>query len=132
VLKKNIFRILFIGWMMCVTFSSLFSFSEGDIPKVSIPHFDKVVHFTFYFGAVVLGVLAMWEYKKGTTTLSKAIFLLIFFAIIFGIVIELIQLGYTSDRQGDVLDVLANTFGAICGGLVIKSYFSKKWALKWK
>ncbi len=117
---------------MFVTFSSLFSFSESSTPKISIPHFDKVVHFGFYFGAVFLGVLATREHTKGFVRLKKAIFLMIFFATIFGIVIEILQLTYTTDRQGDVLDVLANTLGAICGGIAIKSYFSQKWALKWK
>ncbi len=117
---------------MLVTFASLFSFSESSTPKINIPHFDKVVHFGFYFGAVILGVFAVREQTKGNTALNKGVLLMIFFAIIFGIVIEILQLTYTSDRQGDVLDVLANSFGAICGGIAIKSYFSKKWALKWK
>lgn len=118
--------------MVFVTFSSLSSFSGVNTPTFNIPHLDKVVHFTFYFTAVVLGVFAFRESFKGSVSLFRSIFVMIFLAIIFGTVIEAIQSVYTSDRQGDVLDVLANSLGAFLGGLAIKIYFSRKWALKWE
>ncbi|WP_298475126.1 VanZ family protein [uncultured Maribacter sp.] len=118
--------------MVFVTFSSLFSFSEVSTPSFNIPHLDKAVHFTFYFMAVVLGVFAIREKTQGSTSLIKALFVMICVAIVFGMVIEVIQSVYTADRQGDVLDGLANSIGAIFGGAITKIYFSKKWALKWK
>ena len=118
--------------MVFVTFSSLYSFSGVGTSTFSIPHLDKIVHFVFYFTAVLLGVLAFWESLKESVALLRAIFIMICAAIIFGMVIEVIQYVYTSDRQGDVFDVLANSLGAFFGGLAIKTYFSRKWALKWE
>lgn len=118
--------------MVFVTLSSLSSFSEVSTPTFNIPHLDKAVHFTFYFMTVVLGVLAIRENFKGAISLIKSIFIMICIAIIFGMIIEVVQSVYTSDRQGDVLDVLANSIGAFFGGWITKIYFSRKWALKWK
>jgi len=131
VLRKYFFRIALVSWMVFVTFSSLFSFSNVSTPSFTFPHIDKVVHFTFYFVAVVLGVLAIRENFKTPITLVKAISIMIIVAIVYGIFMEVLQSVYTSDRQGDVLDGLANSLGAITGGVILKIYFSTKSALKW-
>ena len=130
-LRKYFFRIALVSWMVFVTFSSLFSFSNVSTPSFTFPHIDKVVHFTFYFVAVVLGVLAIRENFKTPITLVKAISIMIIVAIVYGIFMEVLQSVYTSDRQGDVLDGLANSLGAITGGVILKIYFSTKSALKW-
>ena len=117
--------------MVFVTWSSLFSFSGDDIPKFEIPHLDKAVHFTFYFVAVILGVMSFREVFKGKYKLLKSVLIIGIFMIIFGTIIEVLQYKITPDRKGDFYDGLANSVGALSGALVMKTLFSRKWGLNW-
>ncbi|CAM4277543.1 VanZ family protein [Zobellia roscoffensis] len=132
VLKNHKYTIAFVGWMMFVTFLSLASFSDTDTADIDIPNLDKVVHFSFYFGAAFLAVLFIKEITNGTIELRKAVFLAAIGAIIYGIIIEVLQYSFTADRHGDILDALANSVGAIFGSLAVKSLFSSERWLKWK
>ncbi len=132
VLSKYIFTILFIGWLIIITSLSLFSFSDLDTGTVLIPYADKIVHFGFYSGFVVLGCLSVWERMQEDITLKKALKLLVIAAIFYGIGIEALQYGVTQDRTAEWTDVVANSFGACIGGLGIWWYFTKKEPLKWK
>lgn len=125
------FRIAFISWLMFVTFSSLFSFS-GMVraPRFNLPHADKVVHFIFYFVLVFLGVLATRDIYKANTDLKNKLLYVFLFAFFYGILIEFLQHNFTVDRQGDVLDVLANTLGAIAGIFTVKLYLKQRSSLK--
>ena len=51
-------------------------------------------------------------------------------AILYGIAIEILQDLMPFDRAGEILDVLANTLGAIFGSLLIKKYLSRIRKLK--
>lgn len=115
---------------MFVTFSSLSSFKGVDISRFNIPYFDKVVHFAFYFVMVVLGMFALKEQFKTRFKLLKSLFIAVIFAVTYGIIIEVIQATYTVNRQGDILDGVANSIGALSGMLVSKILFSGKWPLK--
>ncbi|MET6989048.1 VanZ family protein [Sediminicola arcticus] len=131
-LKKSIFTIAFISWMVFITLLSLFSFSEGDLPDFEIPYMDKLVHFNFYFMAALLGVLSVRERTLGKSGLKKTILMILAAVILYGIVIEIMQSVFTVAREGDIFDVIANTFGALIGALAIKVLFSGKRQLKWK
>lgn len=117
--------------MVLVTWFSLFSFSSDDIPRFNIPHLDKAVHFTFYFVAVVLGLMCLRENYKGRYELIKSVLIIALFMIIFGIIIEVLQYKFTQDRMGDIYDGLANTTGALLGAWAMKTLFSRKWGLNW-
>ncbi|MBT9188017.1 VanZ family protein [Zobellia russellii] len=132
VLKNNKYTIAFLGWMVFVTFFSLVSFSDTEADNIDIPNLDKVVHFSFYFGAAFLAVLFIKERTKGSVELRKAVLYAVVGAIIYGIIIEVLQYSFTADRHGDILDALANSVGAILGSLAVKSLFSKERWLKWK
>ena len=131
-LSKVLYRILFLSWLVFVTFASLFSFEENGLSLIKIPHFDKFVHFTFYFTMVILGILAVREYFETPVKFKKVMVYVLLFAVAYGIIIEVLQYTLTSNRQGDILDALANTIGALLGMWVAKFLFSKKWSLKWK
>lgn len=118
--------------MAFVTLLSLFSFSEDDLPDFEIPYLDKLVHFTFYFVATILGVLTIRERTQGKNGLVKSILTIIGVVVLYGMVIEVLQSEMTVTREGDVFDVLANTLGALFGALSIKLLFSGKRQLKWK
>ncbi len=53
-------------------------------------------------------------------------------AALYGIGIEALQYSITKDRMAEWGDVLANSLGAVTGGLVIWWYFTKKEPLKWR
>ena len=131
-LKKPFFTVSFIGWMVFVTFSSLYSFKSIKTPSFIIPHADKLVHFTFYFVAVILGMFFLRELTRGAMRLRKAMFLMVFSMICFGAIIEVIQQMFTVNRMGDVFDVLANSVGAICGLGAVKYLFFNRRTLNWE
>ncbi len=131
-LKKVLFRLLFVSWLVFVTLASLFSFDQDDTPSINIPHFDKFVHFTFYFVMVILGIWAVREYLKAPRKLAVVVVWVVVFAVLYGIIIEVLQHTLTASREGDILDALANAAGALMGMLVAKALFSSKWSLKWK
>ncbi len=118
--------------MVFVTFSSLYSFEDTSVPAIQIPHLDKIVHFTFYFVAAILGLLSFRMRVKEGAPLKKFMIVMLLLLVIFGIIIEVIQDRYTTSRAGDVFDVLANTIGALAGVLTIKMLFSSKKGLNWK
>ena len=128
--KNLIYKVLFISWMMFVTFFSLFSFSDLDTSRFDIPHMDKAVHFTFYFVMVLLAFLASIKKELQVNGMLKLLWYIVLFAIVYGIIIEVIQHVATDNRHGDPLDILANSIGAIVGMLVIRFLFFRKPSLK--
>lgn len=74
-------------------------------------YFDKVLHLLAYFG---LGVLWMTWYifkKPSITKTRHKLWLIAMSAVLYGIVIEVLQGVFTSYRIPDVWDILANTLG---------------------
>jgi len=131
VLKKYKFTIAFIGWMGFVAFSSLYSFKDTDPPNFEIPHLDKVAHFIFYFVACVLGVFFLRERSRESISLLKAVFYMIIFTIVFGLIIEILQHNLTLTRQGDIFDALANSIGSILGAIFARWWFKKSVRVQW-
>ena len=97
---------------------------------INIPHMDKIVHFIFYFIMVVLGFLALRNDFKHRFSLKKTLLWVVLFSIIYGIIIEVLQYTITVDRQGDILDALANSIGAFMGLLLVKSTNCRDGSLK--
>ena len=128
--KNTIYKVLFISWMMFVTFSSLFSFSGIGTSRFNIPHMDKVVHFTFYAVMVLLGYLAIPKSKEQDIGKSKLLWYIVLFAVLYGIIIEVLQHVATADRHGDPIDALANSTGAIVGMLAVRFLFFRVPSLK--
>ncbi len=128
--KKHLYAFAFISWMVFVTFSSLYSFEDDEISNFNIPYGDKVVHFTFYFVAAVLGSLFFVETKKEKSKFIKYLKILALSLIFFGIVIEVIQEAMTVNRSGDVFDALANSIGVILGIIAIFTQFQGQRGLK--
>ncbi len=128
--KKHLYAFAFIGWMVFVTFSSLYSFEGSGLSTFNIPYGDKVVHFVFYFVPAILGSMFFVETKEKKSTLIKYLKILALSLIFFGIVIEVIQEAMTVNRSGDVFDALANSIGVILGIIAIFTQFQGKRGLK--
>ena len=130
-LKKHLYTILFISWVVVITLLSLFSFPELDNEVViEIPYIDKITHFTFHLIFVVLGCLFLKEKIGEAFKPNKGILIILIAAILYGILIEVLQYVMPFDRAAEIWDILANTMGALFGGLLIKKYFSLTRKLK--
>jgi VanZ family protein len=114
--KKTYFSIASL-WTILVTYLCLVSFS--NLPSLGIGNADKYVHFTFHFIFTLLWFL-YFNVKK--VEQKKSLIVVFFASLFFGIAIEIAQTLFTTTRKGDVLDVLANTSGAIIAVLVLVLY----------
>lgn len=126
--KKAVYTTLFISWVLLVTVLSLFDFDPND-EGIPIPYLDKLVHFVFYLLFVILGGL-MWQSGKPMPATLKKTILWVVIAVLYGLLMEALQDLLPIDRSAEIFDVLANTLGAVMGGLLIKTYFSRTHALK--
>ncbi|HQE34013.1 MAG TPA: VanZ family protein [Flavobacterium alvei] len=108
-MRRTIFLYSAIFWTGIILFLSLENANE--IKQIEIPNFDKLIHAVFHFVFTTLWFLYL---KKKLVTITN--FRLLSFALMgsffFGIAIELMQQYFTTTRSADVLDVLANLFGA--------------------
>jgi VanZ family protein len=88
---------------------------EGEMPDGQFT--DKYVHLTFYFIFTVLWYLTFrLRYIVSGAKIRLTIFLI---AVVFGILIELAQEFFTTDRSADVNDALANSTGSALAVLVL-------------
>ncbi|WP_194766942.1 VanZ family protein [Tamlana sp. I1] len=89
----------------------------NDLPDVGISFADKVFHFLAY------GLLTILWYTTFVLTFNfkrnQALKFAFILAVIFGIVIEVLQGTLTVTRSLDVYDMVANTIGAILASLVL-------------
>lgn len=82
---------------------------------------DKTIHFAAYFSLTLSWLYAFFKKKA----FQRYVAYLILGCIIFGTVIELLQMMIASDRTPSYLDVLANTVG-ILFAVMIFHLFEKK------
>lgn len=123
VLKKKPLLFL-ISWVIFITFLSLVDFKEIDI-KIEINNwlkFDKIVHFIFYF--TLTGLLL--NYFRQLKSLRNYIFISFLLAIIYGIIIEIIQDIIPTRRNFDYKDMFANTLGSIMMVIFFLKFLKKK------
>lgn len=119
-LIKSLFRDNFFIIAICITISIAY-LSLMKMPKievVSINNIDKLYHLFAYFTLSSCWLFSF--YKKPALK-----FIIIFFCIIYGIIIEVLQDTITLYRTGDFKDVLANTIGIVLGLLVFNQIFKK-------
>ena len=115
-LARNAYSVA-IAFTIFIGIISLVSFK--GIPTISfrVSNFDKIVHFTLYFLLTISWFFATQQRIKK----AKQKKLLIVILILYGIIIEAIQGGLTTDRQADIYDVLANSIGVFLAA----AFFSK-------
>lgn len=80
---------------------------------LKIPHKDKLVHYCLFF---LLCHLFSLPVKYLSSTMSSALNWLVFiclFAIVYGIAIEFVQKWWIPNRSFELLDIVADSTGAI-------------------
>ena len=81
---------------------------SSNIPAVSFPSIDKIVHFCFHFGFTISWILFFKKELKGKAPDDYKAYLISFiFSVFFGITIEILQSVLTTTRAADVTDILA-------------------------
>lgn len=123
---KYIIQVLAFFWTALVAYLCLAN--SESLPSVEVLQFDKFGHFTFHFG-----ITALWFLFWKTTFRNENKYALLkafLFSFFFGIAIELVQHYFTTTRNGDVLDVVANTNGSLIAVLILYIFSSIKKYLK--
>lgn len=122
-----LYLFLALFWTYEVTYLSLFPIEPVSGPLFEFPHIDKIGHFGFYFGFVFL-----WNLYFKTINIKKALEYSFVLAIIYGILMEVLQHTITDRRMFDVLDIVANISGAVFAAIIIKKVLPSLYALKRK
>lgn len=111
-------------WTLAIAVLCLVSFN--DLPGVKLANADKYVHATFHFVFVVLWqqYLRNVALPRSTTKILAIVFASSF---LYGCLIEVAQEFFTTTRQADLKDVLANFTGAALAivSLIIVDKFRK-------
>jgi len=115
-LKDNIFLIA-ITITLLIAYLSLMRMPKFDL-DFNPRNIDKVYHSLAYFALCIAWLFSFvkkHQYK----------YLIVFLCIIYGIVIEFLQSILTSYRTGDIIDVLANSFGILLALIVFNQILKK-------
>ena len=115
--KKYLFAA--ITWTLIIAYLCLES--SADLPKVKVFGIDKIVHCGFHFVFVMLWFLFFWN-NNSSKNFNKFLKESVLLSFSYGIAIEIAQQLFTTTRQADVFDVLANLTGAILGYLTIQMF----------
>ena len=106
-----------LAWTGNIIYLCLIKASER--PQITIPYIDKYVHAVFHF---VFSLLWFYAFRFSFKTVHRVKLLSIVFvmSLVFGIAIELFQTYLTVTRNGDAVDVLANSTGVLLAILTIQ------------
>jgi len=114
VLKTYFFGITIL-YSMALTIVCLIDLN--GVIEVKISFGDKIFHSLAYVVLTVLWYYTFFYNLKSNK--GKALIYAVVISIIFGIVIEVLQGTVTAYRSSDIIDVFANSFGAILAAVVI-------------
>lgn len=84
---------------------------------IKVEGFDKVVHFSFHFIFTVFWVIYL--NLTDTSVSRKQVAKVIIASFLIGITIEFLQGEFTTTRNADIIDVLANSLGTITSGFIM-------------
>ena len=118
---KNFFFWIAFSWTLVVLYFCLAP--SSDIPSARIPNLDKLAHAFFHFIFTILWFLVFKKQVKKKNQI-KLLISAVFFSLIFGTLIEVLQNKFTTTRNGDFFDVLANFSGAVIAFWFV--FFAKK------
>lgn len=105
--------------------------SRIRVPKLLLfAHADKLIHFLMYF---IFAALALWSLDPRSQFSQRypkwKYVLVLLMAFTWGTVMELLQRFLASGRQFSLLDMLANSLGAVLSILMYNTLFVKNKAM---
>ena len=93
-----------------------------DLPHITVfANFDKLVHFSMYFGAAIL---ACWSMDISRERM-KPIYYLLIGVFMYGVLMEILQRTMHNGRNFEFKDMIANLTGAIVG-IIVYRYLDRK------
>ena len=98
-----------------ITIFLLVPISTGISTKLPI---DKLVHIVL--NAALIFLWLAYFYKKEALKEWYSLLVILFLAIVYGIIIEISQEHFTTSRTADVFDVVANIVGCLSGLFIFK------------
>ena len=107
-------------WALLILIVCLVSPKYIPVVKFELFSPDKIAH-ALMFG--VLCLLLIWGLNKINFLSYKNMFLLTLSTIVYGAVIELLQMISRNGRSADVDDIIANGFGALIICLFYSLYY---------
>lgn len=122
---KLIVKIGAIAYTLFIIYASLAKYAMGFVPK-NINGGDKIAHFGAYFVFVIL-----WSFTCKMNLIEayrkENLKYVAVSGLLLGLLMEVCQYVFTSYRQMDWLDMLANSVGVLLGCLVsVKFIFTTK------
>ena len=115
------YRVFAIAYLILI--SILFLLPGSSLPKENwfdAIYLDKWIHVFLFMILILLWLKAFPGYS------SRLYILLVIFAILYGIIIELSQEIFVVNRSMDVYDILADPAGVIAGAWIGRGYKKNK------
>ncbi|WP_414655556.1 VanZ family protein [Flavobacterium sp.] len=113
---KYFFLFVALLWTGIVSYFCLIP--SDEVPVINIPNIDKCIHGFFHFVFTFVWFLFFRKQLRFYNNL-KPLLTAFMFSFVFGIGIELMQQFFTTTRQADVLDGVANVTGALLAVLAV-------------
>lgn len=117
--------------MVLLSLLSLLPMDDLDLGGPEIPYLDKWVHMGFYFIAMLLGSLFLWERFRNRWKKKPALLWMGGALVGYGMIIELLQGAMGLDRSAEWMDLLANVVGIGLGGWLAWVLISREESLNW-
>lgn len=108
-----------VFWTLFITYMSLVTIEKVNTSIINIPNKDKIVHFVFYF-IFVFSWIKVFNSDKNKINLK-----IVVIAVLYGIIIEVLQSVFTTNRQADIFDAIANALGALTAFLFLRHIKNK-------
>ncbi|WP_116796187.1 VanZ family protein [Flavobacterium sp. 103] len=86
--------------------------NSNEIPVINIPNLDKCIHTFFHLVFTFVWFLFFRKQLQSDNAIKPLMYSFVF-SFVFGIAIEMLQQSITTTRHADILDVVANSIGAI-------------------
>lgn len=118
-LATKIFFSAAIAYAVALLTVSLIKVDTGSSP-VQFEHMDKVFHFGAYVGLTLLWQI--YYFIKNRIFHPQPSLWICILAVIFGIIIEILQGTATTYRGFEFLDIVANTLGVLVAYVILTAY----------
>ncbi len=101
-----------MAWAIIILILCLMPSSDLErVRFINIPYMDKFVHLGLYIVFTLLLISEKNPQRNSGLVSFKTLAFAVGFSLFYGILIELMQLWFTSSRSADIWDVVADSIG---------------------
>lgn len=120
-LASKLFFVIALLYSCSLLFVSLIRIKDQSLP-IHFNGADKVFHLFAYFGLVLLWKFYFLSRDKHSGRWQNLLICLL--AIVFGIIVEVVQYSLTTYRSFEYFDILANLSGVILAFVILVLFVS--------